>query len=110
MTNFWQAIEIIDQESNTVNIEYRVYYDKSGNIKFYTCENVESNYEYLIIDKETYERANYNLIVQNNKLKKNSTNNISQKLVHSNEGVICDINDICVISNEGQHWQLRRYI
>jgi len=110
MTNFWKAIDLVeDQHQN--ELEYRVYYDKSGRIKFYTMENIESNYEYIIIDKKVYDKSNYNAIIVGGKIMNIKDNNISQKLVHSDEGIICDKDDVSiVVENNGQSWTLRRYV
>jgi len=110
MTNFWKSFELIE-EPDKKDLEYRVYYDKSGNIKFYTMEDVVSNYEYIVIDKETYESAKYNVVIKDKKIMEIVENNISQKLVHSDEGIVCDKDDVSiVVENNGQSWTLRRYV
>ena len=109
MTNFWEAVNLIE-EKHIQELEHRVYYDKSGNIKFYTSDVIESNYEYMVIDIETYDRANYNLVVQGDHLVSVIGKNISQKLVISGEGTLCDKEDISIVANNnGQYWELRRY-
>lgn len=111
MTNFWEAIETIENEVEIHNYEYRVYYDKLGNIKYYSMEDnhVDNDYEYIIISEDDYKLGRYDMIVNNGKMIK-VVEGILQKLIPSEDGILCDKNDITIISNEGQYWGLKRYV
>ena len=112
MTNFWEAIESIESDDlETQEPEYRVYYDKLGNIKYYSMEAnyLDNDYEYIIISENEYKLGRYDMIVNNGKMIK-VVDGILQKLVPSDEGVICDRNDITIITDDGQKWGVKRYV
>lgn len=52
---------ILENDTN----EYRLYYDDTGNVLFYTCEKPEGNF--IVIDKQTYSEMRYDIKIVNGK-------------------------------------------
>lgn len=100
MTNFWQALNQVDQTLNTVELEYRLYYNDLGEPLFYSTDNELGNY--IIIDKETYTAGRYDVQVINGKLIK-PTQYVYQKLVPVTQGT-----DVAIVTPD-QKWKLKRY-
>jgi len=100
MTNFWQALEHVDQTSKTVDVEYRLYYNDLGEPLFYSTDEEIGNY--IIIDKETYTVGRYDVSIIGGKIVK-PTEYVYQKLVPVIAG-----NDVSIVTSD-QKWKLKRY-
>jgi hypothetical protein len=100
MTNFWQALDSIDQTPKIVNVEYRLYYNDLGEPLFYSTDEETGNY--IIIDKETYTVGCYDVRIVDGKIIK-PTEYVYQKLVPINIG-----NDVSIVTPY-QKWKLKRY-
>jgi len=87
-------------------VEFRLYYDDTGKVICYTCENLEGNY--LVIDGDTYHQCRPDVYVINGKLVTQSDATVIRKLQPSNTGVACSSADICMITTEGEttKWKL----
>jgi len=100
MTNFWQALDSVDQTPNAVDVEYRLYYNDLGEPLFYTTEHEMGNY--IIVDKETYTIGRYDVQIVDGKIIK-PTEYVYQKLVPVITG-----NDVSIVTSD-QKWKLKRY-
>ena len=103
MTNFWQALDSVDQLPNRVDVEYRLYYNDLGEPLFYSTEQETGNY--IIIDKETYAVGRYDVQIVNKELVYPSQY-VYKKLVYSNLGIETTVNDISIIG-PGRIWNIK---
>lgn len=106
--DFWQQVQVLLDPLPEQKIFYRVYYDSTGRVLFYSMEDLPGNY--LEIDHETFARSDGNLRVIYGKLVRPSVN-VSQKLVPSDQGTACHVNNVAIISNDAQakFWNLKYY-
>jgi len=100
MTNFWQALDSVDQPPDDVDVEYRLYHNDLGEPLFYSTEQELGNY--IIIDKETYAVGRYDVRIVDGKII-NSAEYVYQKLVPVIMG-----NDVSIVASD-QKWKLKRY-
>jgi len=99
MTNFWQAVEQIEQPKQ-VDFEYRLYYNDLGEVEFYSMEDLPGTY--IVIDVQTFAEGRYDITVVDGKLVK-PAQKVFQKLVPVN----MPKNDVSIVSND--EWKLKRY-
>ncbi len=87
-------------------VEFRLYYDDNGKVICYTCEKLEGNY--VVIDAQTYAESRPDLRVVNGEITKSSDYVIISKLVTSDKGVKCEVNDVCVIidTEPFKYWEV----
>jgi len=109
MTNFWQALEQVDQSQPRFDFEYRLYYDpKTGEPLFYTTQDETGTY--LIVDKQFYEESRYDIYIKNSKIQRIKHESLG-KLVPAETGVATHPQDITIISNTEQstYWNTKTY-
>jgi hypothetical protein len=111
MTNFWQALEQIDQTQPLFELEYRLYYDvETGKPLFYTTQDERGTY--ILIDKETYHRSDYDIIIKNKKITKEEKLSTG-KLIPATTGTATHVKDITIIVNNNSKtltlWDLKTY-
>lgn len=108
MTNFWQALELVDQ-TPPVEIEYKLYYDQeSGEALFYTTECVEGTY--ITVDKQVFAEGRYDVTVKNNIIVKPDVTSYI-KLVPNDTGIRCHPTNVMIIdSNSNKHWSKKQYV
>lgn len=95
----WEAPEIVKPE-------FRLYYDNKGNVLFYTCEKPEG--DYIVIDAQTYAEARPDVRVVEGKIVNISGAAAISRLYPSTEGVLCEPEDISIITEaEGNYWKLK---
>ena len=103
---FWEAPKVEAPE-------FRLYYDDKGNVICYTCEKLEGNY--LIIDKQTYAEARPDVRVVDGRISTVNPAYIITKIMPSEEGIDCEIEDVSIIVNtkdsktKTQKWKLNIY-
>lgn len=95
----WEALDIDKPE-------FRLYYDKSGNVLFYTCEKLEGNY--IVIDALTFAEARPDIRIVDGRIIRDITATLYSRLHKSNDGTLCEIEDISIVSEtDGQYWKLK---
>lgn len=103
--------QIVVERVETPKIEYRLYYDDTGKVLFYTCDRLEGNY--IVVDQQTYSEMRYDWRVVDGKLTKLIPGIIISKLKPNKEGVICAKDDVSIIVNKSfknkQTWKLNSY-
>jgi hypothetical protein len=106
--DFWQQVAELLEPVPDHETRYRVYYDSTGQVLFYTMEDLPGNY--LDIDRETYARADSKARVQNGKLVAAATR-VSSKLVPDNQGQPCHPQNVAIVSDSDQNtkWKLKHY-
>lgn len=86
--------------------EFRLYYDEKGYPLCYTCEKLEG--DYIVIDNLTFAEARPDVRVVDKQLIKCSSGSVISRLYPSSEGVLCEIEDISIITDtDGQYWKLK---
>jgi hypothetical protein len=104
----WAELELSAAQPKPI-IEYRIYYDSdSGVILDYTNEIREGTY--LIVDRETFIKHQFNLKVKNGKLV--GIKPTVGKLVPGTEGVACHPNDITIVvdpTSSSTFWNNQTY-
>ena len=106
MSNFFKALSNIKRTVATVQ-SYKLYYDKNtGKPLFYSMDEVDG--DFMVVDKETYVEARYDVYIENDILIKKVFKDISKLTQHGSE-TTCHADDISIISDNGTNWSLRTY-
>lgn len=93
-------------------LEFRLYYDKRGNVLFYSCDKIDG--DYIVIDAKTYAEGRPDLKVIDGKISRANLNSIVSKLVESTTGISCAEEDVSIIVDETYtgktiNWELKTY-
>jgi hypothetical protein len=95
----WEAPKIVKPE-------FRLYYDNRGSVLFYTCEKPDG--DYIVIDALTYAESRPDLKIVDGRIVRNSSSTVISKLGISNDGKMCEKEDISIIAEKnGQYWKLK---
>jgi hypothetical protein len=94
----WEAPEIVKPE-------FRLYYDKRGNVLFYTCEKPDG--DYIVIDTLTFAEARPDIRVVDGIIVRAGASTLSSRLHRSTIGTLCEAEDVSIVTETaGQHWKL----
>lgn len=106
---FNQLFTNIVKPKKPVDINYRLYYNKeTGKPLQYTTD--EQDGDYIVITKQQYAESRYDSVVINEKLTTANDAVRWSKLVPSNEGVACAINNVMIVdSNSSTKWKIKTY-
>lgn len=89
-------------------LEYKVYYDNSGNIITYTTEKLEGNY--LVITWQEYIECRFDAKIINSKLVKLNPKKTISKFTKSSSGTKCSSYDINILVDDDDdgyiYWDL----
>ena len=92
-------------------ISYRLYYNDDGSPKCYTMDDLPG--KYIEVDREIYLSHNWNVRVEDDKLRilpiTKKVNKLEPSLV---DGVTCDPRDICVVTDQNKDhikWNMTVY-
>lgn len=90
-------------------VEYRLYYDELGNLLYYTCEKPAGNY--IVIDAQTYAEGRHDIRIEDGVIVQSSVIPTIQKLVQSNIGTRCAIEDVSIVvdneyDGETNYWDI----
>jgi hypothetical protein len=109
MTNFWQALEMVDMSQPEVETEYRLYYNpETGDPLFYTSSDEPGTY--IVVDKKAYDIGNYNVKVENKILINLNYIKGYKKLVPADSGKPCHPSNVMLIDyTSNTHWKLKNY-
>lgn len=97
--------------------EFRLYYDSSGKVLFYTCENPEGT-NYVVIDAMTYAEARPDVRVINGVVTRIKADAVLSKLTpcdkdNDTDAVTCSHDDIAIIvpdaTNSTRKWKMTTY-
>ncbi len=88
-------------------VEFRLYYDEAGKVVAYSCGDVEG-YDYIVIDASTYAETNPNVRVIDGKIQRDSDMYVTSKLVETDNGVMCEPDDVCVLTDSSlnKQWKI----
>lgn len=95
-----------------VKPEFRLYYNETGRVVCYTCEQLEG--KYIVIDAATFAQSRPDLRVVDGKLSTVSTGSVVSKLTKSDLGTCCAAEDISILVDEDYtgditKWELLTY-
>lgn len=99
---------VIWESQNVDKPEFRLYYDDKGNVIRYTCEKTDGNY--IVVDNLTFAEARPDVKVVDGKLIKNHSGSVVSRLHKSNEGTLCEVEDVSIITDtDGIYWKLKTH-
>jgi hypothetical protein len=90
-------------------LSFRLYYDEQGLPLFYSMQDEPGNY--IEIDRETYHNPPTHIKIVDGKIKQLSVNFVA-KLVPSNTGTPCAVDNVCVVVDQGTphtKWNLKKH-
>tara|TARA_B110000046_G_C12919052_1_gene366272 strand:+ start:680 stop:1063 length:384 start_codon:yes stop_codon:yes gene_type:complete len=97
--------------------EFRLYYNKDGSVKCYTCEQLEG--DHIVIDAGVFAEARPDIKVIDGVISRNRPSAVVQKYKPSTSGVLTSIDDISILIDKTklkkqdakrvQHWELRTH-
>ena len=86
--------------------EFRLYYDETGSVLFYSCEKHEGNF--ITIDAQTYAECRHDIKIIEGKIVKVTSIAIISKLVQSVQGTSCHKDDVSIISFDNAiNWKIK---
>jgi hypothetical protein len=90
-------------------VEFRLYYDDTGKVICYTCEQLPGD-NYIVIDTQTYAEGRPDLRIVNGEIRRASDFVVVSKLVESSTGIECNYDDVCIIDDTGgKKWKTETY-
>lgn len=90
-TIVWEAPKLVPPE-------FRLYYDDSGKVLFYTCDKIDDG-NYIVIDAVTYAAARPDIRVIDGRISTVQPNAVVCKLMpNKDEGQTCVADDISIIA------------
>ena len=112
--NNQDIISLLASMSNTTKarkpVEYRAYYDLSGKVISYTCDDLPGNY--IIITREQYAEAKPDAIVDNGKIMNQNASTLSV-MAKKAGGQPCSKYDVNILiegpSSMVSFWAVKKY-
>ena len=103
---------IIWEAPTIVRPEFRLYYDDTGHVLFYTCEKPDGNF--IVIDASTFAQGRPDVRVIDGKISTVSRGSIVSILVPGSSGTGCAFDDLSVIVDSAYtgmiiSWELQTY-
>jgi hypothetical protein len=91
---------------------FRLYYDDTGKVICYTCEELEGNY--IVIDAQTYAEARPDIRVIDGKISTVPVSMLVSKLMPGETGTKCASEDMSIVVGDDYegtttHWKLNIY-
>jgi len=91
-------------------VEFRLYYNNDGSVRFYTCEKPEG--EYIVIDALEYAIGKMDIKVVDGVIVRN-TESVFAQLVEAIDGVSCAKQDVSIIVTDEYtdttNWDVKIY-
>lgn len=78
--------------------EFRLYYDDTGKVLFYSCEQPEGNY--IVVDASTYAAGRPDVRVIDGKISTVAPSAVVSKLMPKDEGTSCAEEDISIVVDD----------
>jgi hypothetical protein len=107
MTNFWDALEQVDQSCAEYKPEYRLYYDEStGDPLFYSAEQPKGTF--IWIGPEDFNAHRFDIKIKNGKITHLKPG--IGKVVPSDEGTETAKNDVSIVEPGSKtYWKNKTY-
>ena len=97
--------------------EFRLYYNKDGSVKCYTCEQLEG--DHIVIDAGVFAEARPDIKVIDGVISRNRPSAVVQKYKPSTSGILTSVDDISILidmnkfkskdAKRVQHWELQTH-
>ena len=86
--------------------EFRLYYDDTGKVLFYTCEKLDGNF--IVVNSDVYFQSRFDIKIVDNKIISIYGKKIIAKLQPNTNGTGCYANDISIIYDgpNSKKWSL----
>jgi hypothetical protein len=108
MDAFWQAANAHNWTPPEVRQEFRLYYDNTGNVLYYSMEDLPGTF--LVIDRITFDQQRFDIRVKDGKIVK-LNHPASWKLAPADAGTACHPQDITIVVDNNaenkQHWEVK---
>jgi len=91
-----------------MDVEFRLYYDKTGKALFYTCEKPEGNF--IVIDSLTYAIGNPNVMVKDGKITDLEYKKTISRYYKSSKGIKTSDFDISIITPKNYKGSTNKWI
>jgi hypothetical protein len=110
MTDFDELCSAIAEQEAIEKqvVKYYVYYESATGNPLYFSSELTNDADYIEITKQQYnELSLLTFTIVNKQIKMRVIKNPITKLVKSDKGIICHVNDVSLIATEGQCWSLK---
>lgn len=107
MTNFWDALDSVDQTQPEFTPEFRLYYEENTGVPlFYSMEQPAG--KFIWVDQKTYDCCRFDIRVKNEKIV--SIKPGIGKLVPAESGLETAENDVSLIeAGSNTYWKNKTY-
>lgn len=107
MTNFWDALDSVEQQPVEYKAEYRLYYDEeTGEPLFYSAEQPEGTF--IWIGPEDFNRHRFDIRIKNGKIEHLKPG--IGKLVPAESGLETAANDVSLVeTGSNTYWKNKTY-
>lgn len=87
--------------------EFRLYYDDTGKVLFYTCDKPEGNF--IVVDANRYFQSRFDIKIVNNEIVSIYDKKIIAKLCPTEIGTSCHPSDVSIIYDgpNSKKWSLK---
>lgn len=99
--------EIIWEAPPIIKPEFRLYYNDDGSVLTYSCDKLIG--KYIVIDAMTFAQCRPDIRIVDGVIIKDESELVTTKLVPGESGVMCDAEDVSVISINGILWEMKKY-
>jgi hypothetical protein len=108
MDAFWLAANAHNWEQPEVKQEFRLYYDESGNVLYYSMEDLPGTF--IVVDRLTFDQQRFDIRIKDGKIVK-LNHPASWKLAPADQGTPCHPQDITIVIDNNtenkQHWEVK---
>jgi len=106
MTNFYDALDILDDQFEKPKVFFRLYYDiETGGPLFYSMEDKPG--DYITITAKEFAELRLDITVKDGKINRLRSTSIG-KLVPAHFGHGTTKDDITIVGDE-QYWEMKTY-
>lgn len=102
---------LVAEETIPEPVEFRLYYNDDGSVRFYTCEKPEGNF--ITVDQQVFGEMRMDIRVIDGKISKVQPGMIIKKLKPDTTGQATAMSDISMVVNddyaEQQKWKLHTH-
>ncbi len=98
MDSFWQAVADHQWEQPELKQEFRLYHDDTGNVLYYSMEDLPGNY--IIIDRQVFEEHRFDIKIRDGKIIKQN-HPASWKLTPTDSAsYACHASDVSIVVSD----------
>jgi len=109
MTNFWEALELIEVHKESEKKERRLYYDENGDPICYTYDDLPELY--IVVDADTFAQVRMDIKIVDGEIKQGSSKNLTKLVPSDKETTPIHPQDVSIIvDNEyktPRYWRVK---